>query len=252
MEHGMTEAVQLTEHGGGVVQITMQDRSEKNTFSHALVGGLIEVYARIAARPDYKAVVLTGYDTYFASGGTQQGLLAIHEGKMTFADVNMYSLALDCPIPVVAAMQGHGIGGGFVMGLYSDIVLLSRESIYTTNFMKYGFTPGMGATAVVPYRLGETLAHEMLMTAANFRGAELERRGVACQVLPRAEVLPRALDIAAGLAQKPREALVLLKRHMTRALRERLPQCISEEIAMHEHTFHQQAVADRIATAFGR
>jgi polyketide biosynthesis enoyl-CoA hydratase PksI len=248
----MSDAVLLTELGDGVVQITMQDQVSKNTFSYDLVHGLIDVYGRIAARTDVRAVVLTGYDSYFASGGSQEGLLAIYEKKLTFADVNMYSLAMECPVPVVAAMQGHGIGGGFVMGLYSDMVVMSRESIYTTNFMKYGFTPGMGATLIVPYRLGYSLGHEMLMTAANYRGGELEQRGLAFQVLPRAAVLERARAIARGLAQKPREALVTLKLHMTRELRERLPAIIADEVAMHEKTFHHPAVGDKIHTAFGR
>ena len=51
-------------------------------------------------------------------------------------------------------MQGHGIGGGFVVGLFADFVILSRESVYSTNFMKYKFTPGMGATYIVPKKIG--------------------------------------------------------------------------------------------------
>ena len=63
-------------------------------------------------------------------------MLKIYEGKDKFTDINIYSLALDCPLPVISAMQGHGIRGGFVMGLFADFVILSRESIYRTNFMK--------------------------------------------------------------------------------------------------------------------
>ena len=197
-------------------------------------------------------MVLTGYDTYFASGGTQDGLLAIQEGKMTFADVNMYSLAMDCPVPVVAAMQGHGIGGGFVMGMYCDVVVLAQESVYTTNFMKYGFTPGMGATAIVPLRLGFSLAHELLLTAATYRGADLERRGVPFDVLPRTRVLDRALAVAASLAEKPRKALVTLKAHMVKGMRDTLSSVVAEEVAMHEKTFHNAEVRSRIQEMFGR
>lgn len=244
--------VELSEHGGGVVQITMQDRVNKNTFSEELVGGLIDAFARVGADPGYKAAVLTGYDSYFASGGTKEGLLAIHEGKMTFADINVYRLALDCPIPVIAAMQGHGIGGGFVMGLYSDIVVLSRESVYTTNFMKYGFTPGMGATFILPQKLGISLAQEFLMVAANHRGAELEKRGVPFPVLPRPEVLPHALELARQLAEKPRTSLVVLKEHLVRDLRAGLAAVVEQEVAMHEETFHSSEVRERIQTLFGR
>ncbi len=116
----------------------MQDRGNKNTFSRELVEGLIEAFTSIGNQTQYKVVILTGYDSYFASGGTKEGLLFLSEGKGKFSDRDFYSLALHCPIPVISAMQGHGIGGGFVLGMFADFPILSRESIYTTNFMKYG------------------------------------------------------------------------------------------------------------------
>jgi polyketide biosynthesis enoyl-CoA hydratase PksI len=178
-------AVDVRETGPGVVQVTMQDRDSKNTFSPALTSGLLEAFHHISENPAWKVVVLTGYEHYFASGGTQASLLSLHDGAGTFADVNLYSLALDCEIPVISAMQGHGIGGGFVMGLFADFVILGRENVYTTNFMKYGFTPGMGATLIVPAKLGLALGHEMLMNADTYRGADLEKRGVPFRVMPR-------------------------------------------------------------------
>src|SRR5436305_10715163 len=193
----MTEpAVHLQEIEPGIVQVTMQDRVHKNTFSEEFIYGLLQSFQAIKANSYYKVVILTGYENYFASGGTQEGLLAIHEGKTVFTDGNLYSIALDCQLPVIAAMQGHGIGGGFVMGLFADFVILSRESVYTTNFMKYGFTPGMGATMIVPSKLGPVLGMEMLLQARRYRGEELQRRGVAFPVYPRAEVMNQALEIA--------------------------------------------------------
>ena len=143
-------AVDVSEVEPGIVRVTMQDRAHKNMFTLDLIDGLIQAFEGIAANPHYKVVILIGYDNYFATGGTREGLLGLYEGKGQFTDANFYSLALDCPIPVIAAMQGHGIGGGFVLGLFADFVILSRESVYTTNFMKYGFTPGMGATYIIP------------------------------------------------------------------------------------------------------
>jgi polyketide biosynthesis enoyl-CoA hydratase PksI len=141
-------AVELSEVEPGILRVRMQDRVHRNAFSDALTLGLIEVFQTIGSHHHCKAVILTGYDSYFATGGTREGLLSLHEGKGSFADTNLYSVALDCAVPVIAAMQGHGIGGGLVMGLFADLIVMSRESVYTTNFMNYGFTPGMGATCV--------------------------------------------------------------------------------------------------------
>lgn len=245
-------AVTLKEIESGIVQLTMQDKIHKNTFSDDLIRGLIEAFKNIEEEPRYKVVIFNGYDSYFASGGTQESLLAIHEGTAKFSDVNIYSLALDCKIPVIAAMQGHGIGGGFVMGLYSDFVILSRESVYTANFMKYGFTPGMGATYILPVKLGVSLGHEMLFNGGNYRGAELEKRGIPFAVLPRAEVLTYAMELACQIAEKPRLSLITLKDHLVASMREQIPKVIQEELLMHEKTFHQPEVKTRLMTMFGR
>lgn len=245
------QIVELDEIGGGIALIKMQDKANRNTFSNELIAGLTDAFARIGSRTDIKAVILTGYDSYFSSGGTQEGLRDLFEGKFKFTDKDLYSLALNCPVPVIAAMQGHGIGGGFVLGMFADFVILSRESIYTANFMKYGFTPGMGSTFILPEKLGMALAEEMMLTARNYRGDDLQKRGIAFPVLARDEVVPYAIELAKNLAEKPRISLVTLKDHLVASLREKLPVFIEQEVAMHELTFHQPEVKDRINELFG-
>ena len=244
--------VELREIDSHIAQVTMQDRLHKNTFSKDLISGLIESFESIRENKNIKAVVLTGYDSYFSSGGTQEELLMLQEGNMQFTDIDIFSLALECPVPVIAAMQGHGIGGGFVMGLFCDFVILSRESIYTTNFMKYGFTPGMGATYILPKKLGFSLANEMLMNAARYRGEDLKNRGIPFSVMPRKDVLSASLKLAAELAEKPRDSLIILKDHLVASLRDELPGIIKQEVAMHQKTFHQTEVKENINALFGR
>lgn len=247
----MSSVIELSESGPGILQVRMQDREHKNTFSPELMHGLVEAFAHIQASPQYRVAILTGYDTYFASGGTKQGLHSIQQGKSKFSDVNLYSLALDCEIPVISAMQGHGIGGGFVFGLFADFVVLGRESVYTTNFMKYGFTPGMGATYILPKKLGVSLGLELLMSARSYRGDDMAKRGVPFPVLPRADVLTYARELAADLANKPRISLVTLKAHLVAEMRRDLPAVIEKELAMHEVTFSQPEVRERIDRLFG-
>ena len=248
----MDDVIELSELEPGIVCIRMQDRVHKNTFTHALSRGLIRAFATVAANKTWKVVILTGYDTYFASGGTQEDLLQLQAGNGKFSDNNIYGLALDCEIPVISAMQGHGIGGGFVMGLFADFVILSRESVYTTNFMKYGFTPGMGATMIVPRKLGLVLGEEMLLLARRYRGEELKQRGVPFPVYPRAEVMDRAMEMARELAEKPRVSLITLKTQLVRSMRAELPEVVEQEVAMHDKTFHQPEVRENIRSLFGK
>lgn len=233
-----------------VAVVRMQDRQNKNTFTPEFCQELQSAFAQIEQNSEVRCVVLTGYDTYFASGGSKEALLAIQDGAAKFTDMPLYQLPLECPVPVIAAMQGHGIGGGFVLGMFADIVVLAREGVYTTNFMRYGFTPGMGATLVVPTKLG-ALGQEMLLTARNYRGEHLRERGVAFSVLPAAHVFDHSVEMAMELAQMPRESLLLLKGHLSAGLRSQLPACVASELAMHSGTFHKFEVIQRVASLFG-
>ncbi|MCG8915260.1 polyketide synthase [Actinokineospora sp. PR83] len=235
----------------GVALVVMADREHKNTFSDALVSGLGAAFREIAADENLRVVVLTGYDRYFASGGTKEGLLAIQEGRVKFTDIDVYTLALDCELPVIAAMQGHAVGAGWAMGMFCDFVVFSADSYYASNYIEYGFTPGAGATQVFPERLGAELAREILFTGRRFRGAELAERGVPFPVVPRGEVLPTALARAGELARSPRAALIGLKNLLSVEVRERVSTTFDRELRMHEQTFVANAeVRERIDTRF--
>src|SRR5260370_24593648 len=72
-----SKVVTATAHPEGIVVVKMEDRQARNMFSEAVLEGLREVFAHIDETPTYKVVILTGYDSYFASGGTKESLLAI-------------------------------------------------------------------------------------------------------------------------------------------------------------------------------
>lgn len=244
------KVVSLTEIKPGIALICMEDKVNKNLFTEQFTKELCEAIEQAENSEKYKVVVLTGFDNYFISGGTKESLLNIYEKKITFITSNeersLYSLPLDCKLPVIAAMQGHAIGGGLSLGLFADHIIMSRESIYTASFMKYGFTPGFGSTYIFEKKLGIVLAQEMLIAAKTYRGEELQRRGVPFEVYPRKDVLEKAIGLAELIAEKPRVSLILLKEAMTREMKKRLPDSIKEELEMHNITFSQKEVKAKI------
>ncbi len=250
------EVVSLEYVNPATALIRMHDEINKNTFTEELIKGIVETFTEAEDNLQCKCIVLTGFGNYFATGGTKDDLLTIQEGRSSFLDAcsggkNVYSIPLQCKIPVIAAMQGHAIGGGLAMGLFSDFVILSRESVYTASFMKYGFTPGFGSTCIFPEKLGRVLGEEFLMTARTYRGAQLEKRGIPFEVYPRSEVLKKALELAELLAQKPRKSLELLKKHLTADIKKKLPEMIEEELKMHDETFHMPEVKQNILKLYG-
>ena len=200
-----------------------------------------EVFAHIEQTPKYKVVVLTGYERYFASGGTKESLLAIHAGKAKFTDNKMFQVALDCKLPVIAAVQGNSVGAGWTLGMFADIVLLSEESRYVSPYMNYGFTPGAGATWVLRETMGQDVAQESLLTAEPYSGRELKSRGVRVRVLPRAEVYDASIALARQIAQRPRGRLLWLKQHFATYVHPQLEVTTRLELEMHEKSFVGQA-----------
>lgn len=246
----MKKVVHLEEIQPDIALIKMEDKENKNLFTQQFMEELCDAFETAENNEKYKVIIFTGYDNYFATGGTKETLLSIQEGRMTFltedGKKNVYSLPLDCKIPVIAAMQGHAIGGGLSLGLFSDFIIMSRESIYSASFMKYGFTPGFGSTYIFPKKIGLALAEDFLITARTFRGDDLAKRGIPFEVYPRKEVLEKAIDLAQVLAEKPKISLITLKDNLVEEARKKLPEAIEKELLMHQITFHQPEVKEKI------
>jgi acyl transferase domain-containing protein/enoyl-CoA hydratase/carnithine racemase/acyl carrier protein len=236
-----SNVVTVTAHPEGIVVVKLEDRQARNMFSTDFVDGVTEAFAHIERTPAYKVVVLTGYDNYFAAGGTKESLLAIQEGKARFTDVTIFQLPLECRLPVIAAIQGHALGAGWAMGMFADFVLFSEESRYVSPYMNYGFTPGAGATWILASKIGEDLARESLFTAQYYAGSELRKRGLRLPILPRAEVVPAAMQVAREIARVPRGRLIALKQQLTGNVHEVLEETYRLELAMHEKTFVGQS-----------
>ena len=246
-----SERVEATLFDDGVVLLRMVERADKNCFTDALMDGLSEAFAAIARLPQAKAVVLTGFDGYFACGGTRDGLSALQQGATRFTDRKIYSLPLSCPLPVIAAMQGHAIGAGWSLGLFCDHALFATEGVYHSNYLWFGFTPGAGATLIFPARLGDALGREVLFTAREYRGRELAGRLPSLAVLPAAQVEAQALALAHGLARQDRDHLTALKARAVAPLAERLDAVFAEELDMHTRTFvGNDRVRERIDRMF--
>ena len=237
----------------GVLTVKMEDREAKNMFSDALTQGIVEVFDTIDKTPAYKVVVLTGFDNYFAAGGTKEDLYAIQEGKAKFTDTKFYHLAMECKIPVIAAMQGHAIGAGWSYGMFADFVLYSEESKYLSPYMNFGFTPGAGATFILPKKLGYYLSRDTLFKAQEISGSELKERGLKFPVLSRKHVVTKALEMARQIAQYPRELLITIKYQLTQHLYSEIEETYNLELAMHDETFvGQSETLSRIQNYFDK
>ena len=247
-----SEVISATADPEGILIVRMEDREAKNMFTDELTEGIIEIFEHIKQTPAYKAVILTGFDNYFASGGTKEDLVAIQQGKAKFTDIKFYHLAMECRVPVIAAMQGHAIGAGWAFGMFADFTFFSEESKYLSPYMNLGFTPGAGATFILPEKIGIDLARETLLIAQEISGSELKGRGVQSPVMSRQQVLPAAMTLAKQITKNDIEHIVAIKKQVTQHLLDQVEETYQLELAMHDETFvGQSETLEQIRKYFG-
>lgn len=228
-----------------VALVTMADIASGNAISPALADGLLAGLADAAADPSVHVVVVTGLADRFSCGASQEYLAAVDR-----VPVEPFVRAfLRCPLPVVAAMRGHAVGGGLTQGLYADLPVLSERSVYAANFLNFGLAPEYGTTWVLPARLGSALGTELLLTARGYRGAELRDRGAPLRIVPHERVLPVALEQAERIARAPRHALTLLKAQLAGQTLAASDAAIAVEAGPHEQAW---ASSDRLALVADR
>jgi polyketide biosynthesis enoyl-CoA hydratase PksI len=239
-------SVELTSRGP-VAIISIANPENNNAVNQTLVDSLKSHLAVVEGRSDLNVVVVHGDGNFFCSGGTKEQLIEIVSGRQKFTDLKNFDLFLQFPLPVIVAMNGHAFGGGFVLGLYADLLVLSEESLYSSNFMKFGITPGMGGTKLLPLRMGRELAREMMWTANVYYGSELARRNPELRCFKKDQVVEKAIQLALEVAQAPRKSLMTLKQHLNKDLRSEMPLVIEEEVRLHDQVIDQSLV-DRISS----
>ncbi len=140
-----------------------------------------------SAGADFKAQVQRGADTRLP-----------HE--RSYAMYEPFLSVLDIDVPVMAAMKGHAVGGGFGLALLCDIRIASRTARHGANFCRLGLASGLGIGYVLPRLIGPSRAAELLYTGRLIGGDELVQIGLASRAVDAEAVLPAALDLAREIA----------------------------------------------------
>ncbi len=220
----MADAVryQLT---GDVGVITLDRPDNRNSMTPELLDAF--AIASAAARADRAArcVVVTGTGACFSAGADFKSVLQRDDGAHPRgADERSYAMyvpflsLLDIEVPVIAACNGHAVGGGFGLSLICDIRIGARAAKYGANFCKLGLAPGMAISYLLPRLVGVSRASELLFTGRLVDGDEAERIGLLSAAVDAADVLPRAMELAASIAASAPQAVRMTKAALYRGL----------------------------------
>lgn len=233
----MSDKVIVSMKDNGVAYLKMNDVERQNIFAEDFLDELVIAIDKVEAMTP-KVLVLSGLQTVFSAGAEKDTLIALCNGELRVKDLVISEKLVNLNFPVIAAMEGHAMGGGLAMGLCCDIVIAARESRYGAVFMSLGFTPGMGTTTLLPELVGPYLANEMMFTAKRFKGRELEGKSTNINyILPKKEVMAKAEDIALQIAEKEIKSIHLLKYTLSARKKNLLTEARLQEDMMHLLSF---------------
>jgi len=187
----------------GVALITLNRPEKRNAFSGAMGESLGRAYVACDEDDDVRAVVLTGAGDTICAGADFSDTGAETFGKQeesSFRASPVEPPAFRIRKPVLAAVNGHAIGIGLSLPMQCDIRIFAREGKYGFLHTRRGVLPDAYAHWTVPLAIGFARTTELFLTGRRFEGDEAAALGLATRVLPAAEVLGAALEIARDIA----------------------------------------------------
>jgi 2-(1,2-epoxy-1,2-dihydrophenyl)acetyl-CoA isomerase len=181
----------------GHVAVIEIRRPPNNFFDVVLIGAIADALDELAAG-DCRAVVLASQGRHFCAGADFGG-----GRRNDVSGPHLYEMAIrlfEQPLPIVAAVQGAAIGGGFGLAMAADFRVASPEARFAANFARLGFHHGFGLSVTLPLVTGHQAALDMLYTGRRVDGDEALRLGLADRLVAGDELRPAAVDLAVEIA----------------------------------------------------
>ncbi|QUN21801.1 enoyl-CoA hydratase/isomerase family protein [Nocardia seriolae] len=219
---------------GPVATLTLNRPEQMNTITVEL-GRELE-HGLVDAARDARVILIRGSGGNFCAGGDFHELQRLRaEGREAMARL-FTNFAAACavietlPVPVICAVQGYAMAGGFELAQAADIVLLHENAILADTHTKFGQIPGGGGSQRLPRLVGRQRALAHILTADRLTAAEAQAWGLAYRVYPAAEFDTAVTAFAHRLAERDGVALAKAKALVNQGLRLPLDQGLELEL----------------------
>ncbi len=193
----------------GVALVTIDRPRALNALDGSTMQTLVGALQGLDAQADCRCVVITGSgDRAFAAGADIREMV-----DRTAADVLAddflapWDQVAGIGVPLIAAVRGFCLGGGFELALACDIVIASEDAIFGLPEITLGIMPGAGGTQRLTRIVGKSRAMELILTGSRVPAVDAERWGIASRVVAGEAVLAEALALAGTVASMPTTAL---------------------------------------------
>jgi enoyl-CoA hydratase/carnithine racemase len=235
---------------GGVADVRLNRPDKLNALDTDMFVGLVDAGAQLATEPSVRAVVLSGEGRSFSAGLDFTGFTAMAEGAPAAGDrdpagsdglrtigatdgriTHLAQQAAHCwsqvPVPVIAAVWGHCLGGGLQIALGADLRIVHPDATLSVLEIRWGLSPDMTGTATLPRLVGPDVAKELAWTGRTVSGEEAARIGLATRTSD--TPLDDAMALARELATKNPHAVRGIKRLIEQSGRVPLAQQYADE-----------------------
>jgi len=228
------ETLRIEEQPGDVLLVTLDRPEVSNAFNTGAALELCELFERFRGEQPYRCVVITGAgDKAFCAGADLKERNSLTDGEWRSQHEvfeRMFYAVRDCPIPVIAAVNGAAYAGGLELVLHCDFAYASRTAKFALTEVSLGIMPGGGGTQTLPRAVGERRAKELILAARPFSAEEALAWGVVNKLCEAGKVLEHTLEVAGRIASHAPLSVRQAKDAIRRGLQMDLPSAMRLEV----------------------
>lgn len=247
----MSEPVVLVEKSEGIATVTLNRPEVMNALSTELRSSLKGTFADLNSDPETEVIILTGAGRAFSSGLDLKELSTIGIGvdeSTADSGSDLFSRSLDLELPVIGAVNGPAITGGFELALMCDILIASTEAVFADTHARVGFLPAGGLSQRLSRLIGIYRAKEISLTGNYISASQAEAWGLVNRVVARDELMPACRALARDIISCQSDVIRKYRRLIDRGFDQTFSEAMELEAEMflgHARDVTAQAVAER-------
>ena len=220
--------------------VTLSRPDAANAMNTQLSRDVIALFEGLSLDPgDVRCIVVTGAgERAFCAGGDlneRRGMSDEAWGRQHLVFERMVRSLLDCPIPMIGAVNGAAYGGGCEIAAAMDFLYAAETARFAMTEVTLGIIPGAGGTQTLPRAMGERRAKELILSGRPFTAAEALDWGLVNTVFPQDALLDAALDAAERIAANAPIAV----RQAKQAIRRGMQMSLSDGLAFEIETYNR-------------
>ncbi|MET8799297.1 enoyl-CoA hydratase [Nocardia sp. NPDC004568] len=233
----------LLERKDGVALITLNRPKALNALNAQVLDDVIAALDEVERDDEIGAVVITGSDRAFAAGADIKEMQPKSYMDMFMDDYfARWERLAQFRKPTIAAVAGYALGGGCELAMICDILIAADTAKFGQPEIKLGVIPGIGGSQRLTRAIGKAKAMDLVLTGRNMDVDEAERAGLVSRVVPAAELLDTALEVAATIASMSLPVAMIAKEAVNRSFETTL----AEGLRFERRVFHSLfATADQ-------